>query len=224
MAWGPTDCGPDGLTPDGAPCVPETNTPPAQTPPPATGGGATGECPQGAGWTFNPAAGTCFPTGYGTPNEGGGGYGDFQMPDWQPFKYNFNFGDAPGFTARRFAAPNPEDILNDPSYKWRLGQSIGSLENSAAARGNLRSGNTWKGITDYAGNAASQEYGNAFDRALKVYGTDYQADRDEYMPRLLTWQTNAQAQQRAMELQAADLWKKYLADLDWSKFLLGEHG
>ena len=173
-----------------------------------------------------PGESRCVPIGYnpnGSPqSQSGFNYGEFSMPDWQPFKYDFNFGDAPGFKARRFTPPNPQDLLNDPSYKWRLDQSLGALQNSAASRGVARTGNTAKGLIDYAGSSASQEYGNAFDRALKVFGTDYQGDLDEYKPKLITYQTKAAGQQRAQELSALDLWRKYLADMDWSKFLLSQ--
>src|SRR6185436_13519575 len=161
---------------------------------PAPGTGVGNQCPEGSGTHWDAAQGTCVPdssnpTGsncpmgvkpdgtcykpgdYGpiTPNNTGGtNYGEFSMPDWQPFKYDFNFGDAPGFKARRFTPPNPQDLLNDPSYKWRLDQSLQALENSAASRGVARTGNTAKGLIDYAGSSASQEYGNAFDRALKI--------------------------------------------------------
>lgn len=56
----------------------------------------------------------------------------------------------------------------DPSYAWRLDQGMKALQNSAAAKGMLRSGNTMKAITDYGQGAASQEYSNAFNR----YQTD----------------------------------------------------
>jgi hypothetical protein len=39
-----------------------------------------------------------------------------------------------------------------------------ALERSAAARGNLMSGNTMKGIQRFGQDLASQEYGNAFNR------------------------------------------------------------
>lgn len=52
----------------------------------------------------------------------------------------------------------------DPGYGFRLSEGMKALENSAAARGQLLSGNTLKGITDYGQQSASQEYQNAFNR------------------------------------------------------------
>lgn len=69
-----------------------------------------------------------------------------------------------------FNQTNPEFQFNtsgnniDPSYSWRLSEGIKALENAASARGTLKSGNTLKAITEYGQGAASQEYGNAFNR------------------------------------------------------------
>jgi hypothetical protein len=56
------------------------------------------------------------------------------------------------------------DLYADPSYGFRLNQGMLALQRSAAAKGGLLSGGTLKGLTDYAQNAASQEYSNAYGR------------------------------------------------------------
>lgn len=56
------------------------------------------------------------------------------------------------------------DFQADPGYAFRLAQGTQALENSAAARGLLKSGRTMAGIQDYAQGLASQEYQNAFNR------------------------------------------------------------
>ena len=58
----------------------------------------------------------------------------------------------------------PSDLAMDPSYKWRLQQGTQNLNASAAARGLMGSGQNLKDITDYGQGAASQEYGNAYNR------------------------------------------------------------
>lgn len=58
-------------------------------------------------------------------------------------------------------------LYADPSYQFRLQQGMSGLENSAAARGGLLSGNTLKAISDYNQNAASQEYGNVWNRLAR---------------------------------------------------------
>lgn len=57
-----------------------------------------------------------------------------------------------------------QDIYNDPSYKFRLEQGLNGVQSGAAAQGGLLSGATQKALNDYAQNAASQEYSNAYNR------------------------------------------------------------
>jgi len=57
----------------------------------------------------------------------------------------------------------------DPGYQFRLSEGLKQLGHTAGARGGLISGQTLKGIQDYAQNSASNEYTNAFNR--------YQAER-----------------------------------------------
>jgi hypothetical protein len=52
----------------------------------------------------------------------------------------------------------------DPSYGFRFGEGLKALERSAAARGNLLSGATLKGVQRYGQDLASQEFGNAYNR------------------------------------------------------------
>jgi hypothetical protein len=72
-----------------------------------------------------------------------------------------------------FEAPTGVTEQNDPGYQFRLQQGLGALQNSAAARGGLLSGNTAKAINDYAQGDASNEYGNVYNRALQTYGTNF---------------------------------------------------
>lgn len=52
----------------------------------------------------------------------------------------------------------------DPGYAFRQAEGMKALERSAAARGNLMSGSTLKGIQRFGQDLASQEYQNAFNR------------------------------------------------------------
>jgi hypothetical protein len=56
------------------------------------------------------------------------------------------------------------DYQADPGYAFRLSEGMKQLGHTAAGRGGLISGQTMKGIQDYAQNSASQEYNNAFNR------------------------------------------------------------
>lgn len=56
------------------------------------------------------------------------------------------------------------DFTADPGYQFRVNEGMRGLEGSAAARGNLLSGGMLKALTRYGQDAASQEYGNAYNR------------------------------------------------------------
>lgn len=66
-----------------------------------------------------------------------------------------------GSAARAFGM---SDFEQDPGYAFRQAEGMKALERSAAARGNLLSGATMKGIQRYGQDLASQEYQNAFNR------------------------------------------------------------
>jgi hypothetical protein len=69
-----------------------------------------------------------------------------------------------GYQYQEFTAPGEEGMKEDPGYQFRLKTSLGALQNSAAARGMLRSGQTLQGFTGLAGEMASQEYQNVYNR------------------------------------------------------------
>jgi hypothetical protein len=70
---------------------------------------------------------------------------------------------APGYGSmgKAFGA---SDFQQDPGYQFRQSEGMKALERSAAARGNLMSGSTMKGIQRFGQDLASQEYQNAFNR------------------------------------------------------------
>lgn len=61
-------------------------------------------------------------------------------------------------------------LQQDPSYQFRLQQGQGALENSAAARGGLMSGNMLRALSDYGQNTASMEFGNVANRLAGLAG------------------------------------------------------
>lgn len=61
------------------------------------------------------------------------------------------------------------NLVKDPGYQFRLQQGQQTLENSAAARGNLLSGATLKDLTGYAQGMASQEGQNAYNREFNAF-------------------------------------------------------
>jgi hypothetical protein len=60
----------------------------------------------------------------------------------------------------------------DPGYGFRLSEGQKALDRQAAARGGLISGGALKAATRFGQDMGSQEYQNAFNRALTGYNTD----------------------------------------------------
>lgn len=90
---------------------------------------------------------------------------DFQSPSpaYQALRYT-----APD----AFQAPGESGMQEDPGYQFRTKQGLQALENSAAARGVLRSGNTYKALEDYGQESASNEYQNVYNRRFGEYTTN----------------------------------------------------
>ena len=72
------------------------------------------------------------------------------------------------------------NLGQDPGYAFRLSEGQKALERSAAARGGLLSGGTLKGTERFAQDLASQEYSNAYQRALDVYNASTQRESTGY--------------------------------------------
>ena len=58
------------------------------------------------------------------------------------------------------------DLTQDPSYQFRVQEGLRAIEHSAAAKGQLQSGNTLKDLTRFGQDLASTEYANAYQRSL----------------------------------------------------------
>ena len=96
-----------------------------------------------------------------------------------PFTQSYDYGGyAPdvdpygGFTSpvdavqfRDFAAPTAQEAQVDPGYQFRVAEGERALQNAAAAKGMLRTGNTWKDLMQYGQNMASSEYDKVYGRA-----------------------------------------------------------
>lgn len=78
----------------------------------------------------------------------------------------------PGFSGQlnlqSFQAPTGITEENDPGYQARLGLGLQAINNSAAAKGTLLTGQTLSDLNQYAQADASQEYGNVYNRALQT--------------------------------------------------------
>jgi len=74
----------------------------------------------------------------------------------------------------QFQQPTGVTEQNDPGYQFRLQQGEQALQNSAAASGNLLSGNTLRALNQYGQDYASNEYSNVYNRALQNFGAQMQ--------------------------------------------------
>lgn len=134
---------------------------------------------QGGGGGWGGGGGMGGPYGGYNP---GGGYGPGSGRTFG------TFGGAPQFQWDKFVAPNPQDIVNDPSYQFRLQEGNKAIQGSAAAKGLLRSGGTLKDLAGYGQDLASQEIGNQFNRALQGWGANYQGGKDAFAPAYGSWE------------------------------------
>lgn len=66
------------------------------------------------------------------------------------------------------------NLGQDPGYAFRLSEGQKALERSAAARGGLLSGGTGKALVRFGQDMGSQEYQNAYNRALDAYNAQVQ--------------------------------------------------
>lgn len=192
---------------------------------PSGGGGG------GNGGNFNP-----IPFGgSGGPRANFSQVPEFNGPLFTPppnFKYN---GQAPG----QFQAPTAAAMANEPGFQFRMDQGRKALEQSAAAKGTLRSGGTLQNVLNYGQNFASNEYSNVYNRAAgehdrvfneykfdydkqadtyatnygvkrDTYDRDFQAAKESFAPRLRGWEVNSAADQRAAELRFQREWDQYV--------------
>ncbi|RMF00642.1 MAG: hypothetical protein D6773_11150 [Alphaproteobacteria bacterium] len=73
-----------------------------------------------------------------------------------------------------------DQFQESPGYRFRRDETLKALDRTAAARGNLLSGAQIKAGERYAGDLASQEYDNAFRRALATYQTNEAAKANRF--------------------------------------------
>jgi hypothetical protein len=72
------------------------------------------------------------------------------------------------------------DYQADPGYAFRLAEGQKALDRQAAARGGLISGGALRAATRFGQEMGSQEFGNAYNRALTGYNTDVARENQLY--------------------------------------------
>jgi len=78
-----------------------------------------------------------------------------------------------------FTAPTAAEAAAYPGYQFQLSQGEGALENSAAAKGSLFSGNTEEALNDYAQKSAQSDYTNVYNQAFQQYLQRYGQHNDQ---------------------------------------------
>jgi hypothetical protein len=76
--------------------------------------------------------------------------------------------------------PSSVDMSKDPGVAFRMSEAQKAMQNSAASRGTLFSGGFAKALNDRTQDYASQEYNNAFSRALGVNQANNQGGLSAY--------------------------------------------
>lgn len=72
----------------------------------------------------------------------------------------------------RFTGPTAESVLNDPGYAFGLEQGREAMENSAAARGGLFSGNAARKLLQYGTDYGTTKFNDAFERERSTFNTN----------------------------------------------------
>ena len=143
------------------------------------------------------------------------------IPDWVPPSFNY---------------PTPEGVFSDPSYQFRRDEGLAAVQASAAAKGVLNTGQTFRSLSDYGQAAASQELQAIFGRAAQAYGLDYTASkeawdraygqsRDKFAPELLEWSSLFGAEENAGMSAFQRAWQAYSWPIEMQRqmqqYLLG---
>ena len=82
-----------------------------------------------------------------------------------------------GQFSQQITAPTQGEVQLDPGFAFRLEQGQKATERSAAARGGVLSGGAAKSLERFAQGLSSEEYGNAWERAMA--GKELQAKERE---------------------------------------------
>jgi hypothetical protein len=124
-----------------------------------------------------------------------------------------------------FSAPNGQELLaRDPGYQFRQDEARKAIEGSAAARGDLLSGQNLKALQSRSQDLASQEYGQAYGRALGEnqlrYGRGLTQTQEDYQRQL---QANQLGYGRATEQQQLGYQQGLgAAGFNWNTALQGQ--
>ncbi len=78
-----------------------------------------------------------------------------------------------------FTPPTADQASKYPGYQFQLSQGEGALQNSAAAKGALYSGNTQEALANYAEQAGQTDYNNVYNQAFQQYTQRYGENQNQ---------------------------------------------
>ena len=84
---------------------------------------------------------------------------------------------------------SPADLPNDPGYQFQLSEGMKALQRSAAAKGNVLSAGTQKGLAQYVNGLTSTNLNDAFSRALNTFNVNRSATMQPLLAALGIGQT-----------------------------------
>jgi len=96
-----------------------------------------------------------------------------------PQEFNYS-GQVPQYTSTGPFQFTAEDLKSDPSYQFRFQQGQEAINRGLGAAGKRFSGNRYEELLKYGQDMASQEYANAFNRALTTSNTNYGRNVQDY--------------------------------------------
>jgi hypothetical protein len=182
-------------------------TAPGPSPPPPTPT-PTPTPPPGGGSLTSPYPGTFTP-----PNPQ---YPTFpQTPVFTPPSYT---------PPPAFQTPTLADAQADPGYEFARHEGEHALLANRAMRGILGTGGALKDLASWNQDYATQRYSDVYNRQRQTYDTNYQtqyfdpynfayrAAVDAFQPQMVAYTTQAQAGQRANELDYSHAWDRFMQD------------
>lgn len=166
---------------DPNPFLQQPKAPPTTTPPPGpTSAPPPSAPPPPLATSNNTTPGikpTAEPPPTGPPPGANPGAPTFTPPAYTPPPA---FVKPPDFSYADFVAPDPNNLNDDPSFKYQLKTEQDAISRSAAAKGILNTGGTINDLLVNANDVASTGYQNLWNRKMGEYNTNRQGAFDAY--------------------------------------------
>lgn len=202
---------PANQTGQGGPPPQQNPTPPPQ-PPPGQGPqvGPPTQTSTNPGIPIAPGGAPQPPPGQGPqvgpPSGANPGAPTFTPPTYTP---------PPAFSYADFVAPDPQELQNDPNFKYTLKTEQDAINRSAAARGVLNTGGTINDLLVNANDVTSQGYQNLWTRKMGEYAANRGNAVDAYNTNYKTQYVDPYT---FADTAAQDMWNANSHNFDQGQF------